>query len=212
MWLAAAGATWALVGLSIRWQRVEGQRPGSMALGGLLLMTVAVALFGPPWAWLGGIPVGVGIFAWRDLDPQWEGLWVVGSAGFAALVLYGLGFLAAIGIVGGAIAAAGLLRWWKGGGRLDEPDDAFSVEAYRHHVLVCYGAHCQIRGAAALRLAMARDRRFRRRDGVRVSLSACLGDCEHAPICAVEPEGRLMRAVEVSRIGELLQSLEHEEG
>lgn len=69
------------------------------------------------------------------------------------------------------------------------------IRPYRHHVLLCYGDRCQLRGADLLLEAMGHSPTWKIGNGVRVTTSECLGYCQQGPVLWVEPEATLSTAV-----------------
>jgi (2Fe-2S) ferredoxin len=208
MWVLLA-ALFALAGLMVRFQRVETER---RALAGLLVIAAATTYFGwtkssPIWA---GVLLGVGLSVWRELDPRWDFPWMAATGVLGGLLLYFLGWLMLPGVIGGAGLAWLSTTWAAGRLHLDATPGTGRVRPYRQHVLVCYGGPCQIRGAPAIREALAADARFRQRQGVRVSLTSCLGHCHQGPVCWVEPAGRLSLHVEPAHVGDLLAAATRE--
>lgn len=73
-----------------------------------------------------------------------------------------------------------------------------AIKPFRSHVFVCVNKRdgkpaCQDHGAKAA-LDRAKETMkalpFARRDGVRLSQSGCLGQCEHGPVAVVYPSGK----------------------
>ena len=76
------------------------------------------------------------------------------------------------------------------------------IESFRRHVFVCVNKRedgrpaCEDHGAkAALAFlkAQVKELPLAERDGVRVSQSGCLGQCQHGPVAVVYPEGNWIR-------------------
>lgn len=69
------------------------------------------------------------------------------------------------------------------------------IRPYRHHVFLCYGERCQLRGADLLLKAMDHSPDWKIGRGVRVTTSECLGSCQQGPVLWIEPEGTLSKEV-----------------
>lgn len=76
------------------------------------------------------------------------------------------------------------------------------IEPFRRHVFICVNKRedgrpaCEDHGAkAAYGVVKARMKAlpFAHRDGVRVSQSGCLGQCQHGPVAVAYPAGNWIR-------------------
>jgi (2Fe-2S) ferredoxin len=175
--------------------------PGLWALAAVAVAGAAAAwrwTFLAPWAL--GWGFGAAAVGWRDRDPSWEWPWL-GACGLGGgWVLYRGGWMAAIAALAAAAAGAAAAHW----GETPVGTGRRGVKVYRRHLLVCVDKPCRERGSLAVRQAMARDRRFRVAQGIRVTPSGCLGCCGEGPIVWAEPEGKLYRRVEPTSLERLV--------
>lgn len=196
---AVAGLTFAS-GLTYLWRGYHRNEERRVMMG-LIVETSLLGFLG--WLVPGlaryalGLEIGslTGLF-WVWSDRAQVGA-LIGGAGMLGVLAH-LGDFRTLAMVPMGVV---ILVWGRSVGVLlpefDPRTARGKIRPYQHHVLLCYGDRCQLRGSDLLWNAIGHTPTWKTAAGVRVTTSECLGYCRQGPVIWVEPEGHLETAVRV---------------